>query len=84
MTVTPDPVHYVVDRAEHLEFCKRRALEYLPGDPAQAMASMTSDLGAHEGTRGHVMTTCVLMMQLYMSGNLERPEEMAKFIRGFN
>jgi hypothetical protein len=40
-----------VDRAEHLAWCKRRALEYLDdGDVVNAIASMSSDLGKHPGT----------------------------------
>lgn len=44
-----------MNRAEHLNWCKQRALEYL--NPGQffsiddAMASMASDLGKHDETR---------------------------------
>jgi hypothetical protein len=39
-------------RDEHLAWCKARALEYLDhGDLAQAVTSMTSDLGKHPETR---------------------------------
>jgi hypothetical protein len=35
-------------RDEHMRWCKTRALEYVErGDGAQALASMTSDLGKH-------------------------------------
>jgi hypothetical protein len=50
-------------RAEHLNWCKQRALEYVAtGDLSQAVASMTSDLhqaprngivGAHAGNAWH-------------------------------
>jgi hypothetical protein len=39
------------DRAEHLAWCKARALEYLDaGDLANAVASMGSDLDKHPET----------------------------------
>jgi hypothetical protein len=40
---------------EHLEWCKKRALEYLDaGDPAQAFTSMMSDLRKHPKLENHV------------------------------
>lgn len=69
-------------RAEHLAWCKRRALDYLPHDPQQAFASMSSDLSKHEGTRNHAGLE--MGLGLLMSGNLEHPAEMQKFIEGFN
>lgn len=39
-------------REEHLEWCKKRAREYLDeGDSMQAVTSMLSDLSKHEETR---------------------------------
>jgi hypothetical protein len=39
-------------RAEHLAWCKERALEYVDaGDLPNAVASMTSDLGKHPETQ---------------------------------
>ena len=70
-------------RDEHLQWCKDRALEYCnSGDTQQAYASMTSDLGKHEGTAGH--SAIELGMMLLMGGKLGTPEEMRKFINGFN
>ncbi len=70
-------------RAEHLEFCKKRALEYVDaGDINQAFSSMASDLGKHDETRGHPGVG--LGMGLIMSGNLKTPHEMRKWIEGFN
>ena len=70
-------------RAEHLEFCKKRALEYVDaGDTQQALASMTSDLGKHEGTRDH--PAAGLGLQMMMIGSLDTPAEMRKWIEGFN
>lgn len=75
-------------RAEHLAWCKQRALEYLQPGPYfsidDAMASMTSDLGKHEETRHHLQMTVPLMLQLRMAGKINTPEEVRKFIEGFN
>ncbi len=39
--------------AEHFAWAKGRAMEYVDmGDAANAMASLVSDLGKHEGTAG--------------------------------
>jgi hypothetical protein len=70
-------------RQEHLEWCKRRAHEYLDsGDVQNAYASMASDLNKHPETQGHSAVS--LGMMLMMSGNLSTTEEMRKFIDGFN
>lgn len=70
-------------RAEHLAWCKQRALEYVDqGDLAQAIASMTSDLGKHFETAGH--PAIELGMMLIMTGNLNTSAAVRKFIEGFN
>lgn len=70
-------------REEHLQWCKQRALEYARmGANAQALASMGSDLGKHPETRNHIAIG--LGMQMLISGLLDRPGEMEKFINGFN
>ena len=70
-------------RAEHLEWCKQRALEYIDlGDATQAWASMASDLGKHEETRGH--GAIKLGTMLIMAGHLSSAHKMRKFILGFN
>lgn len=70
-------------REEHVAWCKARALELLDaGDPQQAFASMVSDLDKHDETRGHVGVQLVAMMML--SGQLARPDEMRRWIEGFN
>jgi hypothetical protein len=67
----------VQTRGEHLAWCKQRALEYLPEDPAQALASMMSDLGKHPETQSSV--------ELGMLGLMETdPVRMRRFIEGFN
>lgn len=69
-------------REQHLEWCKKRALEYVDaGDLHQAFASMGSDLGKHEGTAGHSAMQIGMMMLL--GGQLNTPEAMRKFINGF-
>jgi hypothetical protein len=60
-----------VTRAEHLAWCKERALEYLPDDPAQAMASFVSDLGKHPETAPSKGVIGELMMMHAMSGLLD-------------
>jgi len=66
-------------RAEHLAWCKERALEYLPDDPNQAFASMASDMNKHDETRGHAGLE--LGTLLLLTGNVG---DMRKFIEGFN
>jgi hypothetical protein len=70
-------------RQEHLDWCKKRALEYVDRkDTEQAFASMMSDLGKHEETAGHIAIQ--LGMMLMLGGHLSAPEEMREFINGFN
>lgn len=72
-----------ISRAEHLAWCKQRALEYVDaGDTANAFASMGSDLGRHPETADHLGIQ--LGMSLLVSGHLNRPDQMRKFIEGFN
>lgn len=70
-------------RAEHLAWCKERALEYADaGDTSSAIASMGSDLRKHPETADHAAMP--LMMMMAMSGQFERPGELRKFIEGFH
>lgn len=70
-------------RSEHLEWCKKRALEYVDdGDLNQAFASMGSDLGKHPETKDHPGIN--LGMMLLIGGMLGTPEKMREFINGFN
>jgi hypothetical protein len=71
-----------MNRAEHLSWCKQRALAYLPDDPRQAFTSMVSDIGKHPETEGH--SACQLGMMLLMGGHLSTPQKMREFIEGFN
>lgn len=73
----------MVTQTEHLAWCKQRATEYVDrGDVDQAWASMVSDLGKHEGTAGHAAIK--LGMLLYLNGHLSTPDQMRRFIDGFN
>jgi len=50
--------------AEHMAWCKKRALEYLDkGDLQNAIASLASDLNKHPDTRPHVHFVVMLGMQ---------------------
>ena len=69
-------------RAEHLDWCKRRALQYLDaGDPRNAITSMLSDLGKHPETEAEGKAMSGLGM-LYAV----KPDDAAarRFIEGFN
>jgi hypothetical protein len=73
----------MVNRIEHLAWCKKRALEYVDrGDLPQAYASMISDMKNHPETEDHVALE--LGMMLMMNGHLSTAPEMRKFIEGFN
>lgn len=72
-----------MNRAEHLAWCKQRALEYCDAnDPNQAWASMASDLGKHPETENH--SAIALGMMMMVAGLLRTEPEMRKFIEGFN
>ncbi len=72
-----------MNRQEHLEWCKKRALEYVDmGDLTQALVSMLSDLRKHPETENHpAMKMGAAMM---FENLLATPTEMRKFINGFN
>lgn len=70
-------------REEHLQWAKDRALEYADkGDVANALASITSDLNKHLETKGH--SGLELMGMLAVTGNLNNPAELRRYIEGFN
>lgn len=70
-------------RAEHMEWCKQRALEYVErGEFDQAVASMSSDLGKHPETENHAGIQLGFIE--LMSGQLKTVEDCRKFINGFN
>ena len=69
-------------RAEHLAWCKQRALEYIGINNGDALASMLSDLGKHPDTNGHTAISLGVMMAA--AGQLDNDDEMRKFIEGFH
>ena len=70
-------------RAEHLQWCKDRALAYADqGDVNNALASMASDLRKHPETKGHGGVELMAMMAF--AGQFDCPGELRRFIEGFN
>lgn len=70
-------------RAEHLAWCKQRALDDMAvGDVQDAFASMASDLQKHPETQGHAGIGLGIIM--LASGQLSTADEMERFIKGFN
>jgi Tfp pilus assembly protein PilF len=68
------------ERAEHLAFCKRRALEYLDrGDIQNAVTSMGSDLSKHPETKAHY-TLLMLGMRYILDNDAEGAR---RWIEGF-
>ncbi len=72
-----------MNREEHLNWCKQRALEYLEtGDTENALASMFSDLKKHPETQAHPAIELGIMLMFIQQ--LNTTEEVRKFIEGFN
>ncbi len=72
-----------MNRQEHLEWCKARALEYIEiNDLTSAWASMCSDLNKHKETEDH--EAIKLGTMLLVTGNLSTSGQMREFILGFN
>ncbi len=72
-----------MDRAEHLQWCKDRAIAYVDtNDLDQAFASFSSDMGKHPETDGHSALELGTMMMF--GGHLDTPQKMRKWIEGFN
>jgi hypothetical protein len=73
----------MLPRDEHVEWAKKRALEYLDaGDLSQAFASMLSDMGKHPETENHpgnLMGAGFLMLD----GWISNPREVRRWIEGF-
>lgn len=71
----------MMDRSEHVRWCKTRALEYVDaGQLQQALASLYSDLGKHPETAGHPVLQ--LGMGLQMMGALSTSGEVRRFVDG--
>jgi len=70
-------------RAEHLQWCKDRANEYVDrGDLNNAMTSFMSDMGNHLETAEHSAINLGIMLK--MGGHLESESQMRNWIDGFN
>lgn len=68
-------------REEHLEWCKKRALEYLDqGDVRNAICSMMSDMRSHPETEG--MNQAILALGLLIATR-EDMIEARRWIVGF-
>lgn len=71
-----------MNRTEHLQWCKTRALEYLDqNDTGQAMASMLSDLRKHPDTANH--SAIELTGMLLVNGHLDTVNKVRHHIEGF-
>jgi hypothetical protein len=70
-------------RAEHIAWCKQRALEYVErGELKNAVVSMLSDLRKHPETENHIGGEMGTM--LLIGGHLNRTDEVRNWIEGFN
>jgi hypothetical protein len=71
-----------MDRQSHLEWCKKRAHEYLAkGDVANAVTSMLSDMDKHPETKLNTPTLAMLGMLAVKSNSVS---DARRFIDGFN
>ncbi len=71
-----------MNRAEHLQWCKDRALVYVDSnDLDQAFASFSSDMEKHPETEKH--SALELGAMLLFGGHLDTPGKMRKWIVGF-
>jgi len=72
-----------MNRAEHLQWSKDRANEYINQDNTKdAFASFLSDMGKHPETANHLALD--LGLTLLMSGQLSTQHQMKDWIDGFN
>lgn len=67
-------------RAEHVRWCKKRALEYLPDHPEEAIASMLSDLGKHHETN-RIAEGPIAMMGIFEASR--GAQSVRRYIEGF-
>jgi hypothetical protein len=71
-----------MNRTEHLEWSKKRALEYLDeGDISKCFASLVSDLGKHDELKNHMGIS--IGMGMLRNGTLTECAQMRRFIKGF-
>ncbi|HEY5482802.1 MAG TPA: hypothetical protein VIK31_03185 [Propionibacteriaceae bacterium] len=70
-------------RAEHLAWCKERALAYVDqGDAVNAWSSFVSDLRKHPETHDHAALELGTM--LAFTGHLSTVKDVRDFINGCN
>lgn len=71
-------------RAEHIKWCKERAIEEMDGTnkPTSAIISMMSDLRKHPETNSEILIA-LCGMQLMSNPGMSR-QEAINFINGFN
>lgn len=72
-------------KAQHLAWCKERALEYVEKDSvSEAMASFASDMGKHPETQEVFATMMVLSMAALMQDTTQGGTDNTRsFIEGF-
>ena len=78
-------------RAEHLAWCKQRALNELSRADVNdeeairnALASFGSDCGTHPETKHHEQTLAALSLPMIMGGHIKSRPQMEAHIKGFN
>jgi hypothetical protein len=74
----------MMPRDEHLEWAKKRALEYVDaGDPRQGFTSMLSDMGKHPELENHVGNTIGVGF-MCLPGWIDNPYEVRRWIVGYH
>jgi len=72
-----------VNRTEHLQWCKDRAIEFVDqNDLKNAFSSFQSDMRKHAETSNHIALDMGTM--LLVSGHLSTQHEMREWINEFN
>lgn len=68
-------------RAEHVRWCKERALEYIDlGQPQMAVSSMVSDMGKHPETEDAIRSQIVHGMTAARTGTTDA---VRRWVEGF-
>ena len=70
-------------RQEHLDWCKKRALEYIDrGQVSEGLTSMMSDMSKHPETKSPALNQ--LAVGLMMCGALSSIADARRFIEGYH
>jgi len=73
----------VISQDEHLEWAKKRALEYLDaGDTRNAFTSMLSDMGKHPDLKNHAGVRIGVGFMM-LPGWIDNAVEVRRWIEGF-